>query len=386
MMSQNSDQLKDPEALGYIQIEIFKNPSRKWLSEAWQSLEVTAEPNIFLSWLWISTWLDCFVNEMYVIEARQNHETVGLGILVKERSSLYSFIVGDVYHLHRTGDPSSDQIWIEYNDFLLRKDNADAIRDAMLTRIRYWLESRDILSIGAGLQQRFSRLTELGLIRRDVWKTTTYSLNLAALRESNKEFLSTLSKNTRYQIRRSKKRHEDAGTLNVRTAENTHEALDMFSCAAPFHIARWNHSPMGSGFTNPLFTLFHTQLIKRGIAKGFIEISHVTNGGETLAYIYNLRHKRRVYFYLSSINYARANNQLKPGLLAHYLLIEKALNDDVDIYDFMGGEAQYKKSFCSDQETLTVSSFRNTDLISDSTQILRNVKTKLFNKNSLPNH
>lgn len=141
---------------------------------------------------------------MYVIEARQDNETVGLGILVKERSSLYSFIVGDVYHLHRTGDPACDQIWIEYNDFLLKKNGADAVRDAMLTRIRYWLESRDILSIGAGLQQRFARLTELGLIRRDVWKTTAYYLDLAALRASQKDFLSTLSKNTRYQIRRSK--------------------------------------------------------------------------------------------------------------------------------------------------------------------------------------
>ena len=75
-----------------------------------------------------------------------------------------------------------------------------------------------------------------------------------------------------------------------------------------------------------LFIEFHNKLVTKGVLSGAIELNVISAGEELLAVIYNFRYRGVVYFYLSAINYAHKESQYKPGLLAHYFLIEKARN------------------------------------------------------------
>ncbi|UUM32891.1 GNAT family N-acetyltransferase [Vibrio japonicus] len=363
-----------------IQCEIYYNPDKSWLKQAWCDLEQRSKPSFFLSWLWIGTWLDCFVGEFSVIEARQNSKTVGLGILVKQPTHLFFIPFKGKYYLHRTGNPVHDQIWIEYNDFLMDAGEEDLIRVAMVECLVYGVNKPDAIVIGASDEKKFGYIEHLGLKKRTVWETKNYALNLDDLREKNQSVLQFLSRNSRYQILRSMRKYSDLGEITLEKASSAEKAKEMLKIAKPLHLARWSAEHVKSGFSNEDFVAFHELLIERGIETGAVEVYHIKAGTETLSIMYNFKHDNHVYFYLCAINYQRTSSQYKPGLVSHYLLINKALEEGVASYDFMGGTARYKETFSNTKGKLSVNQYEHSSSLLMMEDVFRSAKLWVMNK------
>ncbi|WP_158262656.1 GNAT family N-acetyltransferase [Photobacterium sanctipauli] len=340
-----------------IQCEIFKNPNQAWLEEAWCDLEQRSTGNFFLSWLWIGTWIDNFVNEFYVIEARLNNKIVGLGVLVKQPTKYPLSAIKTKYYLHRTGRQDLDQVWIEYNDFLVDAENEESIRVAMAKRLVNELDRLDAIVIGASDEDRFSCINEFGLKSRKIWETANYALDLDELRDKKISVLESLSRNTRSQILRSIRSYEKIGAISINKACSIDAAKEMLLQAKPLHLARWKNAGIKSGFTNEKFVAFHEKIIERGVENKVVELNHIKVGNETISIIYNFNYKGKIYFYLCGINYCYKSSHFKPGLVSHYLLINKALEEGLETYDFMAGEARYKASFSNRKGTLSVSQY-----------------------------
>ncbi|MBV7299791.1 GNAT family N-acetyltransferase [Enterovibrio paralichthyis] len=345
----------------HVACEIFANPCPVWLKQAWCELEQRAEPNFFLSWLWIGTWLDSFVDDFWVIEARKQGKTVGLGVIVKNPPHFPSF--REKYFLHRTGNLSHDQIWIEYNDFLLDTTEQEVIRQKMVECLVYTIDRRGAIVIGASLDETFQCISQLGLTKRKIWETKNYAIDLTELRSKGQTVLESLSRNSRSQILRSLRNYRQIGEISLHKAQTVDEAKSLLIRAKPLHLARWNEQHPKSGFANHNFVTFHERLIERGISSGAVELYHVKAGNETLSIIYNFHYNNRIYFYLCAINYCHTSAQYKPGLVSHYLLIDKALNEGIACYDFMGGDARYKASFSNRQGELSVSQFEHPSML-----------------------
>lgn len=359
-----------------IQCDWFENPDKQWLAKTWIDLETRSNSSFFLSWLWIGSWLDCFVDDFTVIEARKLGATVGLGIIITKRSPLIKG--GRVKHyLHRTGVTQEDQIWIEYNDFLVTSDSADQIRDTMLSSVANRMGKKESLIIGAVDGDKFSNNREFGLEQRKVWETTFYSLDLSKIQNPDRPLLKTLSRNSRYQVTRSLRKYSEIGDLTVTKAGSVDEALALFSQAEPYHVARWGKGKTGSGFVNPKFVAFHKKLIELAIPSGFAELNHIRAGVDTIGIVYNFRYRNAISFYLGAMNYCHESSHYKPGLTSHYLLIEKALKEGLDIYDFMGGTARYKEMFSNIQGELAVYQFDYSRPLLSFEQYARKLKSKL---------
>ncbi|MDV7102912.1 GNAT family N-acetyltransferase [Vibrio sp. TH_r3] len=363
-----------------IQCEWFENPDRQWLEKAWIELEQDTQASFFLSWLWIGTWLDTFVENFTVIEARRNGKTVGLGILVTQPFLSKMNPFRRKHYLHRTGIGQEDQIWIEYNDFLVASDHAAEIRTAMLSSCAYWMNKSDALIVGACGTKDFSFTKQLGLLDRTTWETTHYFLQLEPLKQSKDALLKSISRSARYQITRSLRKYSEIGDIKIERATTFPEAVNLLSIAEPYHKARWGNGKQGSGFYNSKFMKFHMKLIQNGLSTSAIEINHVRAGDETIGIVYNFRYKNRVYFYLGAMNYKHSEPQYKPGLVAHYLLIEKAIEEGVDIYDFMGGVARYKATFSDVQGNLAVYQFEHPRPLLSCENQIRKVKQKIIEK------
>ncbi len=361
-----------------VQCELYKNPCKSWLEASWCELEQRSKPSFFLSWLWIGTWLDCFVEDFYVVEARKRSRTVGLGIIVKRADKLALVTVKNKLYLHRTGIPTRDQIWIEYNDFLLDVEDEDSIRTAMCECIVYSANKRDAIVIGASDEHRFACIDRLGLKKRTVWETNNYALNLDELRSKNQSVLQFLSRNARYQILRSIRKYQEIGDIVLEKATSISHAREMLEVAKPLHLARWNAEHARSGFANDDFISFHERLIEKGIESGSVELYHIKAGGETLSIMYNFRHDNHVYFYLCAINYCHKSTQYKPGLVSHYLLINKAFEEGVTSYDFMGGKARYKETFSNTKGQLSVNQYEHSSSLLMLEQVFRDTKLWLL--------
>ncbi|WP_375750137.1 GNAT family N-acetyltransferase [Vibrio sp. HN007] len=362
---------------GAISCKFYENPSRKWLEESWVKLELCSEHGFFLSWAWISTWLDCFVKDHTVVVAKESERVVGLGILVTQPANIREKHFRRIHHLHRTGVTEYDQIWIECNDFLLVDEHRDKIRLQMINCTLSWMGKWDKLVIGASNERDFKSVESSGFFKRDIWSAPSYLVDFDKLNSTSKTIHQSISRNARYQINRSLKKYRLEGDISLVQATKQDEKLGLLKVAAEYHKLRWGHQ---SGFHNKSFNEFHTKFIDR--AKDSVELTRVQCGSETIAVVYNISYQNRVYFYLSGINYHNNSKHIKPGIVSHYLLIDSAHKTGVACYDFMGGDARYKRTFANVESRQIVFSIEKSRLLYQIGNMLRCIKNKLLERQS----
>lgn len=314
------------------------------LQAEWTDLEQRSELSVFLSWQWIGHWLEVYQPEVTVIRVKLNGRTIGLGLVMETREIRHGFLPSRCLRLHQTGRAELDQIWIEYNGFLAEKGLSREVDVACLSFLENKFRSWDEFVIGAIDTDKADFYSDVtGFSKNIRWEAPCYGVNLDRLRVENTPYMQSLSRNTRYQVNRSRRLYEKQGELELVRPANVDEALAMFDRIAPWHMNRWGRGPGRSGFANPEFVRFHRSLVFNQWARGGVDIIAARTGGEDIALFYNLVHQGVVYFYLGGMR-SEHDNKLKPGLLGHSLCIEDYLKRGFSYYDFMGGEERYKSN------------------------------------------
>lgn len=322
------------------------------LEREWRELETRSHRSFFLSWTWIGTWLSTFRPECHVLRVELGGALIALGLIVRSEFRQPFRFASTRIHLHQKGNAICDQIWTEYNGLLCQREfQVSAINSAM----QYLMEKFpdwDELVLGAVTRQTAEQLQKAtGLARLDLWHTHTYGVDLKAIAAQSPDYIDTLSKNTRYQIRRSLRLYEEStGAVTLSFAGTVEQALQFFDAAAPLHLERWGAGLKQSGFANQKFVDFHRELIHRGWAAGQIDLIRLQSGTRILGYLYNFRFQNVVYFYLSGL-VSEGDGKLKPGLCGHALSINHYMRQGMVYYDFMGGDERYKSSLgqCKDE-------------------------------------
>ncbi|MDC8830346.1 GNAT family N-acetyltransferase [Alteromonas gilva] len=341
------------------------------LQQEWQTLYQHSSPNPFLNWDWISSYFrhaNC--GQLIFIKAELGDELVGAGFVVLQKKRMTVSA-----HLNRYGSAVHDQPWVEYNDFLLHKTHAQRARVALVEHCINHLKWDEFI-VGASIKQALSVYALFELQNETKWYSHTYQTNLAKFSDGN-AYLSSLSRNTRYQINRSIREYEKYGILNVSVAASADEALQWFEEAAPHHITRWKNTDVGSGFTNPLFVEFHHNLIRAAFDKGRIDMIKVSAGPKVISYLYNFKEGKNVYFYLSANVYDEVLVHTKPGLVGHYLTQCHYIAAGITLYDFMGGESQYKRSLSNQSMPLIIDSFKRRSLTNRVVKRLKAFKQRI---------
>jgi len=351
------------------------------LSNEWQDLESRADCRFFLSWGWMKPWLDELAEEAYVIRARRDGVLVGLGLFSIREEPRLKLFRARVAYLNQTGVPGKDMVTLEYNGFLLDKNCAAEAQQACLDEL---VSSRnpawDELYIHNAPQKFIMELQYLGLDRRDVASAPSAEVDLEKVRQAE-NYISTLGRNTRQQIRRSirlyEKRHGDLGIARAASAE---EALEWFQQAGELHQARWASRNLPGVLSFPDYQKMHSALIRAahgaGPEAGCAEILRIFSGEYSIGYLYNFLYRGRVYFYLSGLQFD-PDPKLKPGLVTHALAIEMHAEEGRDIYDFMAGENRYKINMGQEMPALTSLYLRKPRLLVSLENRLRAVKARL---------
>lgn len=350
------------------------------LQRQWLDLEARAANTFFLSWSWMSTWLAAYEPEVDVLRIHRDRQIIGLALLVKTRVARRRILCSTGLFLHQLGDISKDQIWIEYNGFLT---DARYHRAATASGLNYLMSEYagwDELILGGLCDSEADYFSEsTGLTRIELWQAPTYGVDLAKLRDTGQDYLSSLSRNTRYQIRRSTKGYHRQGPVKLEKAQCLGHALGWFEEMAPLHIKRWGSAPGASGFTNVHFTGFHRSLIQMAWPQRQIDIWKLTVGSRTIGFFYNFLYRGRVYFYLGGL-VKESDSKLKPGLLGHSLCIEQYTDQGLQYYDFMGGHERYKESLGEIGPYLHKISLQKPQLKFRLEQWGRSIKNGLMNK------
>jgi len=331
-----------------FEIEISHGCSVEELQQQWLRIQRGQSLPFFLTWSWISCWLETYKPDLVIVSAMYEGQIVAIGLFTCSTQTRHGLVKSQQYRLHQMGDSLLDQIWMEYNDFICIEKHRVLAVNACLRALQQSEEKWDeiILSMIST-----SRATDIQKVITDSHLLLTnpcYSKNLDNIEGDNPQYLATLNSNTRYQINRSIRLYEALhGEITYTLAQDVNQALALFHEAGKYHLSRWQDS----GFNNKEFISFHENLIKKSIDKNAINLMKICAGDTTIAILYFHLVDKDVYFYLQGINY-EDNPKLKPGLVAHAMATQYYLDKGMRKYDYMGGYSQYKCQLSNQVEDL----------------------------------
>jgi len=320
------------------------------LETLWTDLERRSDCSFFQSWGWVGCWLRLLPRELQpkalVVEA--GNRVIGLSILLACSSIRHGIIRSNARYLHETGRPVYDDgLTMEYNGFLAEKGMGAVVARLALT----WLAENE-----AGWDELY--LSGLDPSNKSICEDAAETANLRVrvrdekpsehvdldrVRSKGGNYLDSVSRNTRYQLRRSLRLYEERGPVSIRIASSGEEALEYFNELKVHHQNTWIRRGKPGSFANPFFEQFHRRLIDERFDNGEIQLAHITSANKTIGVLYNFLWRGCVYAYQSGFNY-EDDPKRKPGLVSHYMALRHNLSTCAQIYDFMAGQAQHKTS------------------------------------------
>lgn len=327
------------------------------LAPAWRAVQTQADARFFNSWTWIGHWLAHLPPDLapLLLRVTLDGETVGLGVVVPCAARR---LRGTLRHraavLHATGRAQDDDITVEHNGLLVRRGLEAAAHAAAFSHllqsgafdeVRVPLAGA-VLANGecdgaGGADDPPVRQARLGL--RRFASMAGYAADLGRAAAGGGEHIATLSAHTRSQIRKSLKRYAGLGPVSLAGAADVPEALGWLGRLKALHQAAWKARGAPGAFANPRFEAFHRGLLQAGHARGEVQVLRVSAGDREVGYLLQFRHAERVLAYQSGFDYTLLPGNHHPGLVVHALAMQHALEQGAVCYDFLGGEARYKR-------------------------------------------
>lgn len=302
------------------------------LEAEWRGLELHADCSFFQSW----TWIGCRIAERFVAprlaRAVEEGRTIGLALFNRRGVRL----APGALWLHQTGDAREDSVFIEHNAPLVMAGEARITRAIL----QHALEQGGVVMLGGIDDATLALGLDLGLshvrARRDAPYASLTGGGAGAWRRG-------LGRATRAQLGRSQRRLEALGPLSWRKAGDVPEALEFLAGLATLHAVSWSRRGRPGAFAEPAFARFHASLIARGLPRGEVSLWRLAVADRPVGYLYNFHWRNQVLAYQSGFDTERVPGA-SPGLTAHALAIADAEAAGCDRYDFLAGDARYKRN------------------------------------------
>ncbi len=332
-------------------IEISPLPDGRILEQRWRDLATSSPHSFFLSWQWISTWLQCMPPAIkpMLLTVSAGGKPVAVAILIKRTIWRHKLIPVRTWVLNATGSRRFDSICTEHNGLLATTDHEhtawDEVLDYFATRAHDWDEFQ-LDGVPLWLAEAWARK---GMPLRQARLDIGRFVDLDRVRASaNSSCIAILAPRVRTRLRHTLGAVEQRfGPLAITAPATVREAHGFFAELKELHVRRWRGQRYGDAFDIPFFERFHNNLIDCCFAEGLVQLARVRAGATTLGLLYNFVYQGRVSFYQSGINYAAAERGDSIGLLVHALLIDYNARQGHAIYDMLAGDAQYKRALAS---------------------------------------
>jgi CelD/BcsL family acetyltransferase involved in cellulose biosynthesis len=315
----------------------------------WRALEERADASFFQTWTWLGAWLRALPRgtTLYVLRVQRANKTVGLALVGRRALRRFRVLPVRGLFVSETGDPALDTLTVEHSGVLLERGLEAPALEAIarsLTAARFPWDELRVSGIEAKDAPAYRvAWTAAGVNVRTEVEKPYFTVELDQLRASRKDYLSSLSSNTRSQLRRSQREYERNGPVVIDFAADESEIEEYFSKLRDLHQAYWVARGSPGAFSTDFARAFHRELLAVAMPRGEIQLARITSGSDIIGYLYNFRHRGVVSNYQSGIRYTD-NSRLKPGLTAHQLAIEHNLANGARVYDLLMGDQRYKKS------------------------------------------
>ena len=323
------------------------------LAPLWRDLERRAACSFFQSWAWTGCLAEERFTDPCLLTARENGVVVGLALFNRTAGRAFPGLGRARLSLGESGVPTLDTIFIEHTGLLLDRSADDGVARCC------WAALAGQTAAGLGGAHWILSGVPEGV--RDCLPSDR-RVRLVAQRPAPHFDLASggpgaaaidrFSANTRQQLRRSLRAWEEIGPLRLEFATAPEEADAWLDALADLHQRYWVSRGKAGAFAEPFFGRFHHALIRRAAAGQSIDLIRVSAGDRIVGYLYNFVHDGWVAAYQSGFDFGADADRLRPGMVCHLLAIEHYRRSGLRLYDFLGGEARYKRSLADGETAL----------------------------------
>ncbi len=326
----------------------------KVAKQLFHELEPEADISCFQSWGWLEAEMDLSGRDGVFLMATINGRVAGMALFFKRDTKRRGFVSSRVLYLNESGISDND-MFIEYNGFIAKRGIEVMVVDAFLN---YLLNSdikfdeiviNRILSRAKLFDCSVVNTSKLKLRINEEWMARY--VDIRELRSSGRDYIATLSKNSRGQLRRSLKKYNKLGKLHLHCAASVAEALEYFDALGKLHQKYWQAKGFTGVFARQSWVKFHKSIINRRFDFSEVQLLKISAGDNIVGYIYSLIYKRHVYMIQTGFNYL-PDKMLRPGYVCHYMAVEYNRELGADFYNFLAEDSQYKRSLSNGYDEL----------------------------------
>ena len=291
----------------------------------WDELAQASAASPFVRPAWLEPWVDAFGGELALVLEHRGDELVGVLPLVRTRFGVAS---PTNYHTAEFGLVAKDG---DAREALARRALA-AHRAAV--RVHYLPADGPDLPV---LERVARDLRHLPLERSRRRSPVLEPSGTWA------EYEAALSKNLRGDVRRRRRRLEEAGAVTVEVATEADPAV--LDEGFAIEGSGWKDEEGTAIRSQPETLRFYTELARRAAAHGWLRLCTLRLDGKAVAFHYNLEADDVLYHLKGGFDVEY--DRFSPGKLLHYALVERAWEIGLRRYDFLGGDEPYKLQFAS---------------------------------------
>lgn len=330
--------------------EITPLPVLADLETTWRALEARCQGSFFTTWNFIGPLLCLTAHPPQLFVAREADAVIGLALIArKSRDTLFGKVEG--VSLNQTDSPDEDLVYIEFNDVLcpeaLRHDVLEALANNLRALAPPWAELHLAGVSGPDLPDIAA---SFGLAEAERKTSPAPFVDLAKVR--GKGYLALLGRNTRSQVGRARRLFEEKlGPLALQEVHDEAEIRSAIMLLGDWQTAKFAATGTSSSLQSKFFMNFLTALLlEKPVAGTKAELLRVDAGGTRLGLLLNFCHRGTVANYQCAFAPFPEDNKLKPGHVSHALAVEHYSANGHQIYHFLGGDQQYKKSLSTDTD------------------------------------
>lgn len=363
-----------------MSLEISVHDAADWvrLQSVWKDIEDSSSSStFFLSVEWVSSWLETFADEVdpRILVFHRNAKPVAACIVVN-RVRIRGFIPVQTIFLGTNGESPRESPWTIFSSLLCR----DGLEDAVANSLAGYLSREEWDAVAA---EGFCQGQALDALKRALTNTRVetqvrrnYYIDLARLRESGTPYECALGRNTRYNLKQSRKLY---GDLEWREAKGLEESLAAFELLVDLHQASWKARGKPGAFASPRFVDFQRRLIEKVEPIQRLQLFRVDAAGSPIGLLYNFLYRRRVYNYQAGFSYSREHNRYRPGLVCIACCVGHCMRrGDIDEFHLFPGTDYHKRLLSTDCSDLEWVQFQRPGFKNSLVRALRAVKYQLL--------
>ncbi|HXC40278.1 MAG TPA: GNAT family N-acetyltransferase, partial [Burkholderiales bacterium] len=308
------------------------------LDNAWSALLQRARAgSVFQTLAWQMCWWRAFgaPHELLVVLAFSGPRLVGVAPMMVYRSG--PFGAGSIRFI---GSPNHAS---DFCDFIVDPDVPEAL-DALLENICGAAHqfSRIDLSHFPGHSQNLHRALDY-FARRGLKACADFEMDAPV------RVLGDRQADLKAAGKTSLKRHvaffRKSGDLRFHRCTRMEEILGYLGEFFEQHKARWGRTSTPSQFGDPAQRRFYEDLVRELFPRGWLRFDVVLFNGQPLAFHFGFEYRRSFIYYKSTFDTRFAFKA--PGEVMLKFLLDAAIEDKLDEFDFTVGSESYKYRFAN---------------------------------------